>query len=78
MTQIAETVTAYERKFKAWLWLQAWPYLKFSGVDPIIALNKRITQVVDAELLQTLQCLIAEVQIIWVPDGQVHSSSKSC
>ena len=58
---LIQKVTASKCNDEAWLQLLAWSHLKFSGVDPVIALDERITQIVDAELLQTLQCLIAEI-----------------
>ncbi len=40
------------------------PYFKLPRVHTIIALNERISQVIDREVLQLCQCSIVKIQIV--------------
>lgn len=48
------------------------PHLKLSRVDTIVALNEWIPQIVDAELLQTLQGTVVKVQVVGI--SAAHSN----
>ena len=45
-------------------------HLKLARVDAVVALNKRVAEVVDAELLQPFQRPIVKVEVVGVPAAQ--------
>lgn len=52
-------------------------HLELSRMDSIVALNKRITEIVDGEMLQLSQSSIIEIQIIRIPCISKKKTPKS-